>query len=60
MLFMIRYDSVQYYVEGRNMQDAIDVWREHLKTLPPEDGWSGDEFPDEAAMVHGEPVIRRK
>jgi hypothetical protein len=41
------------------MRDAIDTWKEHVKKYDPDDGWDGDEDPEQVTEIHHNPVIRR-
>lgn len=59
-LYLVRYDEQPYYVEAASMAEAIEIWREDRLAQPKEYGWDGDEEPEEVALVHYEPVIRRK
>jgi hypothetical protein len=58
-VYMLRYDSVDYCIEAKSMRDAIDTWKEHVKKYDPDDGWDGDEDPEQVTEIHHNPVIRR-
>lgn len=54
-LYEIVFDGgMIYHVEARGFDDAIDVWIGHMLRHHADDGWDGDEEPDEVRLLHGE------
>ena len=58
-LYMIRYDGIDYYVQGKGMMDAIAIWKEEVAQRDEEHGWDGTEEPEQVVEVHDEGVIMR-
>lgn len=56
-IYLVQYDSVQYYVEAGSMSAAIELWKPHIAAILEDDV---NEFtePDSVALVHDDPCIR--
>ena len=54
-LYLVRFDSVDYPVEATTMARAIKSWQRHNSG---EEGWDGDEEPDQVVHLSDEFVIR--
>lgn len=56
MLYLIQYDSVNYYAEAADLAKAVEAWKAHVKIAWGDD-YDGTEEPESIALVHEEPVI---
>ena len=58
-VFMVTFDGQNSVVEAASMSLAIAAWHDAMK-VEWGDEYTGDEEPDQVALVHDEPVIRAK
>jgi len=56
-LYLLTFDGQEYYVEATSMHMAQAVWLDAMRAEWESD-WTGDEEPDQVALVHDEPVLR--